>query len=406
MPDPTTGSERPLTAEEFLRLARGDDPIRPAIWNGPPHITTPPEKPMRPMADEGQMFEFLLPYPIHIFDSAEWPPLRIERSGVVHHLLKPLSMNVTAKEQVAAGNESPDLFCSNIRAIILKTSVGFPTKHATVFEIVKHALQWMRTLSRQYWIGTGTAGVAAAYRGSAFRVEGAVVRQMNYASYGHAAVVRAFPFEFWEPLGKLVEQNVPVPVSESIFCDGLSGFAAGDTVRCAVELGVAVEIELSNLLDDLATLRATTTGARKYMKERRKLSFERRFLDGSVWVGAIDPKTFTIPKRATDWTDQIMTLYKLRNKCAHQGRAVIPDGSGGLRPLTAGELQGFIFSVESFYRWSSDQRSRAGLPNPSGVLDRSHQISAIVGDPLTGGGFVTDTSESEASSSAGAAAGA
>ncbi len=198
MDDPTIGSEKTLGAEELLRLARGDDPSRPAIWNGPPHITTPPQRPIRPMADEGQMFEFLLPYPIHIFDSAEWPPLRIARSSVTIHLLKPISMNVTAKEQVAAGNESPDLYCSNVRAIILKASPGFPTTHGTVFEIVRHALQWMRALSRQYWVGTGTAGVAAAYRGSAFRVEGAVAHQMNYASYGHTVVVRAFPLEFWE----------------------------------------------------------------------------------------------------------------------------------------------------------------------------------------------------------------
>jgi len=353
------------------------------------------------MADEGQMFEFLLPFPIHIFDSAEWPPLRIARGGILIYLLKPSSINVTAKEQVAAGNESPDLYCSNVRAIVLKASPGFPTTHATVFEIVRHALQWMRTLSRQYWIGIGTAGVAAAYRGSAFTVEGAVARQMNYASYGHTVVVRALPLDFWEPLGSLVEQNVPVPVSESIFCDALSSFAAGDTVRCAVELGVAVEIELSNLLVDLAGLRPTTVGSKKYIKERRNLSFQRRFLDASIWVGATDPKTFTLPKHATDWVDHILTLYKLRNKAAHEGRAMIPDNTGVLRPLTTGELQSFIFSIEVFYRWSSDQRSSAGLPNPSGALDRSNQVSAIVGDPLTGGGFVADTSE--ASSDAGAA---
>jgi hypothetical protein len=56
--------------------------------------------------------------------------------GILIHLLKPLSINVTAKEQVAAGNESPDLYCSNARAIFLKASPGFPTTHATVFEIV------------------------------------------------------------------------------------------------------------------------------------------------------------------------------------------------------------------------------------------------------------------------------
>ena len=137
MDDKPCQPETSLTSEDLLRIVRGDDPNRPPMWNGLPRMTTPPEAPAKPMAENGQLFEFLFPFPIHIFDSTDWPPLRIARDGLDVHLLKPISMPVTAKEQLAAGNESPDLYSSNLRAIVLKTSQGFPATHDSVFEIVR-----------------------------------------------------------------------------------------------------------------------------------------------------------------------------------------------------------------------------------------------------------------------------
>jgi hypothetical protein len=110
-------------------------------------------------------------------------------------------------------------------------------------------------------------------------------------------------------------------------------------------------------------------------------------------VGSADPKHFTIPKMPVDWVDQIVSLYKFRNKAAHEGRAFISDSSG-VRPLATGELQSFIFSAEVLFRWSSDQRLKLGFSTPALSVDRSNQIIAILGEPLGRGGLVLDTSES------------
>src|SRR5438309_11523981 len=395
--DTSCQPESNLSSEDLLRIVRGDDPNRPPMWNGLPRMTTPPEAPSKPMAEDGQLFEFLFPYPIHIFDSADWPPLRIAGDGIEIHLLKPISTPVTAKEQLAVGNESPDLFCSNLRAVVLKTSPGFPADHDHVFEIVRHALQWMRVLSRQFWIGTGAARVAAASRGSAFHIEGGIVSQMNYALYGSTILVRALPLRFWEPLGQCVSGGVPVPVSESIYCDALASFASGDSVRCLVELGVAVEIELNNLLDDIAAVQPNSSGAARYQKEKRKLRFEQKLLTSTSWLRTTNPKQFVLPNMPADWADHIVSLYKFRSKAAHEGRAVITDSSTGPRPLAAGELQSFIFSTEALYRWSNAQRLKFRLPAPAASVDRSNQIIAILGDPLDRRGFVIGTSESSSS---------
>lgn len=170
-----------LTREELLKVARGDDPRRNPIWNGLPRATTPPQCPVRPMDNEGQLLEFLFPYPINIFDDAEWPGLLLRRDNLHVHLLKPLTSNISPRERTAAGNEAPDFFATNFRVFVERGAIGYPVKHVDVFPIVREALQWIRVLSRQYWIGTGGAGVAAAYRGSGFRIEPPFVSQMNYA---------------------------------------------------------------------------------------------------------------------------------------------------------------------------------------------------------------------------------
>lgn len=387
---PETG----VSSEDLLRIVRGDDPNRPPIWNGLPRMTTPPDTPTKPMSENGQLFEFLFPYPIHIFDSTDWPPLRIAQDGTEIFLLKPISTPVTATEQLAVGNESPDLFCSNVRAVVLKTFQGFPATHDRVFEIVRHALQWMRVLSRQFWIGTGAAGVAAASRGSAFNMDGVFVTQMNYALYGSTVLVRALPLRFWEPLGHCVASGAPVPVSESIYCDALASFASGDSVRCLVELGVAVEIELTKLLDEIAAVSPDANGAAKYHREKRDLTFKQRLLTATAWLHATNPKQFVIPDMPADWAEQLLSLYKFRSTAAHEGRAVITDCETGPRPLAAGDLQSFIFSTEVLYRWASAQRLKFRLPAPAASVDRSNQIIAILGDPLDRRGLVIGTSES------------
>jgi len=267
------------------------------MWNGMPRATTPPQIPVRPIQNEGQVLEFLFPYPINIFDDTEWPVISIKRGDLQVFLLRPLTSNVSPKELIAAGNESPDLFVTNLRAFVERTAIRYPVKHAEIFPIVREALQWIRVLSRQYWIGTGSAGVAAAYRGSAFRIEPPLVAQMNYAGYGQTVLVGSFKVDSWRQVGECVEAQIPVPPAESIFCDALSSFAAGDPVRSVIELGISAEIEITNLLDDIASLTKDSC-AKRYLKMRRehKDYFRTKLLVVSKDFGLDDPLTYCDPK--------------------------------------------------------------------------------------------------------------
>ncbi|MGA2605925.1 MAG: hypothetical protein ABSD89_06160 [Halobacteriota archaeon] len=383
-----------LTREEFLRIARGDDPHRKAFWNGLPRITTPPRSPIRPMQDEGQLFEFLLPYPINIFDDAEWPALSIQRDEIHVHLLKPISLQVSPTEPVSAGNEAPDLFSTNFRTLVLRTAPRYPIKHADVFPIVREALQWIRVLSRQYWIGTGTAGIAAAYRGSAFRVEPPAVAQMNYAGYGQTVQVRALKLDSWHQVRSCVEAQIPVPPAESIFCDGLSSFVSGDPVRSVIELGISAEIELTNLLDDVAAIRPTAAATTDYLDLKRKHRdrFHTKLLQVSKAFGLDDPTSYGVPNMQSNWAELLQKLYGFRNKAAHEGRCLVKDKtSQTTRPLNTGELQSFVFAVEAMFNWARQQRRTLGLATVA-TPRRDDQIVSIIG-AIGEGGINMDTSE-------------
>jgi hypothetical protein len=310
-----------------------------------------------------------------------------------------MSKQVLPKEQVAAGNETPDLFSTDFPVVVLRTAPRFPVKHGEVFPIVREALQWIRVLSRQYWIGTGTAGVAAGYRGSAFRIEPPTVSQMNYAGYRQTVQVRSLKIDSWNQVGASVEAQIPVPPSESIFCDALSSFASGDPVRCVLELGISAEIELTNLLDDIAAKRPTELAAKRYLTSRKKRRdyFRTKLLVVSKALGLDNPLTYTAPNMTPNWAELLQQLYDFRGKAAHEGRCLVDDkASHTRRPLKAGELQSFIFSVEALFNWGRKQRETHGIANVA-TPRKDDQIVSIIGGIDEGGGTMLETSESVAS---------
>jgi hypothetical protein len=384
-----------LPREEFLRIARGDDPNRPPMWNGPPKITTPPQIPERPISGDGQLFDFLLPYPIHIFDDSVWPALHVRRPDEEILLLKPITQQVSPREEISKGNEAPDLFVTTFPAIVERTSRSYPLHHKTAFAVVSDAIKWIRVLTRQYWIGSGAAGVAAQYRGSVFRLEGADICQRNYAHYGQTTIIRSLKRSVWEALIYPVEQQRPIPVAHSLFCDALTSFAVGDEVLALVQLGVACEVAITSILDDLASAISGSPAAAEYLKARHEHrdNFGAKLLKHSIAFGLTDPKTFRPVSKPKEWVELLLTLYKFRNKAAHEGRPILKTSKGSLRQLKSGELQSFIFSVEAFFQWIREQReSKLGVPDiPVSV---EGQVIATIGGINESSGFVVDTGES------------
>jgi hypothetical protein len=365
------------------------------MWNGPPRITTPPQFPNRPRCQDGQLFEFLLPYPIHIFDDTAWPALHVKRPDVEILLLKPITQTVSPKEEISRGNETPDLFVTTFLAMVEPGSSSYPLDHKTAFSVVSDAIKWIRILTRQYWIGSGAAGVAAQYRGSVFRLEGPNTFQRNFAHYGQTTIIRSLSRSVWEGVIYPVEQQKPIPIAHSFFCDALTSFAVGDEVLALVQLGVACEAAITSILDDLASALPRSAASIEYLKARHELrdKFGAKLLKHSIAFGLTDPQLFRPASKPQNWVELVLRLYKFRNKAAHEGRPVLKISKGSSRPLNSGELQSFMFAVETLFQWIREQRqSKLGVPDIPMSVEK--QVVAIVGGIKEGGGFILDTGES------------
>jgi hypothetical protein len=96
----------------------------------------------------------------------------------------------------------------------------------------------------------------------------------------------------------------------------------------------------------------------------------------------------------SNWAELLLQLYGFRNKAAHEGRCLVEDkASHTTRPLNVGELQSFIFAVETMFNWARQQRRAFGLATVA-TPRRDDQIVSIIGIGGIGeGGIRMDTSE-------------
>jgi len=347
-----------LKREDFLRIQRREDPRRDPLWNGMPHITTPPHSPLKPRLNEDcQLFDFLLPYPIQVFDDGIWPALLVNRNDIEVSLLKPAFRPVDLAGGLTVGNERPDLFASVFPAVIPGSSRSYAAKPAKVFSVVADAIRWIRILTRQYWIGTGSTGVSAQYRGSAFRVERREVYQSNFAHYGQAVLASSLDLSVWHTLIQPVEYSIQPPVDQTLFCDALLSLAMQETATATIQLGMAVEIAITNLLDDLAAEQPKSEATRNYRSSYA--SFRSKLAEHSVAFGLSDPGKYHMEWAPPDWVGHLGVLYEGRGKAAHSGKALVRiKESGQFRPLTFEDLQTFVFSAEALFAWISDERSK------------------------------------------------
>src|SRR4051812_22358497 len=97
---------------------RWDDPTKVPLSNGPFSQTTPPTRPNFVLVQDGQLIEFLLPYPMHITDLGPWKPLDIPHGQWTLKIEKPIPVIASYSSQGQIGNESPDAHSCIIRVVV------------------------------------------------------------------------------------------------------------------------------------------------------------------------------------------------------------------------------------------------------------------------------------------------
>jgi hypothetical protein len=139
--------------------------------------------------------------------------------------------------------------------------------------------------------------MGASCRGTTFYGTSKMVSQANFASYERAVILRPLTKEMWAWIKQESEGGSEPPVQESLLCDALTSFGSGDVVKALIDLGVALEIEMTDLMDEAVPATKDKVIIDSY--EKRKLEhrdgFRWKLLELSKACNMSDPSTFTTP---------------------------------------------------------------------------------------------------------------
>jgi len=332
---------------------RWNDPNKVPISNGPISVVTSPTQFQFKLAEDGEYVEFLLPYPMHVVDGAAWKSLECSINGKQVFIERPIPIQSRYEPQGRLGNESPDAFCSIVRVKCPASTPSCP-QPAEIWPVVEHLLSWIRVKARHYWLLHGQAGFGASYRGSLFNQNTTQLSQINFAAYGPNLIVLPLTESIWLTLAADLAAGSEPPVSESLFCDALLSATAGDDVKAVLEMGVAVEVELSLLLGELSQSSPATQGKTDYAKRGDRHKFIPKLEGWPQKMGLEAASSFTMTGLYSGWVDIVKELYDLRGSVAHSGR---------LRPgVSARDISAYLFAGNALFAYCRAQRKKSGLP--------------------------------------------
>jgi hypothetical protein len=382
----------PEPNEKKKGIMAGEYPGRTPVWNGPMSITTPPPSPAAIV--RGLLIEYLIPYPFHVYDADPWPSIRVKIDGTEFEIQKPLpSLPGTIPASSSLCAQGTDICCTVLRVTSQKPlDLKANQTEAVIFSSILPCLRWIRIIGRQYWFLENPRGMGASYRGSTFYGSKTTVSQANFAGYERAVIVRPLTLENWHAIRRQTESGSTPPVQESFFCDAMTSFSAGDVVKALIDLGVAVEIELTDLMDEAvpATKDKAIIADYEQQKVKHRDSFKWKLLELSKICGMADPSTFTVPDSISNWSETALRLYEFRGAAAHRGdTTLIGKHFSSPASLQATDIQKFIFSVETLFHWSETERQRLKLSSfPYRLVPFSRKpILSIIGDSQDSGGM-------------------
>jgi hypothetical protein len=321
------------------------------MGNGQIRVVTPPSA--RPLLDPNKrIFEFLIPHPMLIADHADWPNIRIQLGTGYVELAKPILASGVFEAAGRLGNETPEAYCTIMRAVAGKGTASDSTE--IIASMIESTLAWIRVRARHYWLLHGSRGFGASYRGSILENG----RMSNFVTAGPTVVVRPLTRGMWELIAADISIPATPPISESIFCDGLLSAVAGDELKALLELGVACEVELTQMLTAAAGSAPPSPDKTRFLAPKRDsttgdyANFQDKLETWPQRLGLDEVSKYPATGILPHWVDLVQELYGLRGGIAHSGKKK-PGGT---------TVQTYIMAANSLFAYSMAQRVKVNLP--------------------------------------------
>jgi hypothetical protein len=214
----------------------------------------------------------------------------------------------------------------------------FRTYYPYVTVVLNELLAWVRVLTRQYWVGYKDSE-APSYHAVVATVEGGKKTYIGGAT-GTLGMVFSYGKKLdphtWKSIeGKLARKELPPP-SQLFFCDALLDVAEEDIAQAVVALGASCEIEMQNLVREIAKARG---GDAQALIGRGRL-VRKQFRDTFEIVEVLGGQPFPA-------VETVVKLYEERGKAIHRGQ---------LEHVSVSNITDFVNAVEALFSWAKAQR--------------------------------------------------
>lgn len=345
-----------------------NETVNTPLTNGGIRTVVAPVPPKYTFDGDGQVIEYLVPFPMHMIDARPWKAISYTADGDPISIKRPILVSVPYQPEVKYGNEGAEAFCSIVH---LRTPPNVNLPYHNGWKIVERLLEWIRVKCRHYWLLHGITGFGALYRGTVINREGRKLTLQNVASYGPGVVVRPLTEALWLSIGEELARNTEVPLADTIYCDALLSIAARNDMKALLEAGVAAEVAITQLLTQVCS----TLPDNSFKAEFRRVQgdfdpFKKKLTAWPQRLGLESVGSFTYPGISESWVQTVQELYQLRNKVAHAGE---------LRPNVSMTKVGlFIFAANALLQYCRSQRAIVGLEDYSMPLGTNSYEQTIV----------------------------
>lgn len=306
-------------------------------------------------------YEFVIPSQVCIVDPNPWPTLQVARESMVVGIEKPLAGTKHIQADNTLGNEGVVVEYSIFRAVIEIDDDCTRPEWFIPFQICSECMSWIRVAASQYWLGMLMSYSDSFARGSIITTQNGVTTFENFGASKMRIPPTPLTIETWNWVGKTVQLGLILRTTDLLFCDAQLSFRDDDYFQAVIRLGIACELELNALIDDLIATSCEATG-KLYKASRHQFDWKLRNMPAILGVE---------PYQAHDerFTNLLCQLYELRGAAVHRAQISVQDvnpttGKRESVPIGFSHASQFLFAVDDFLNWTQEKRQQAGLLVP------------------------------------------
>ena len=304
------------------------------------------------------LYEYPIFGALYLVDQLDWPPLPLTRFGTPVRLLKP---TVGQSNLPVPGRMASQPLDIRNTTFAFETDL-YPLAQTPAADAFFPALAQMthllRTVARHYWLGLAIANEGHIFQAVRTRIEEGSAESTGAGAFTNPFIVKPIDQQTWRFLGEMLEKGCSPSNAEVVLCDALLEVRRGALLNAVLLLGVACEIEITTLIDQLADLVNLSNNARDRILRK---DFKTKFTQECVTLGTPDPLTAAVLSFPNDWAQTVCELYTARNKVAHSGECLIKE-NGTLVPVEMRHIPKLIYSADALLCWANAERRKLGIP--------------------------------------------